>query len=792
MKTERPLPHHAALVCLLLASFLPAKQSIAMPGFDTEIAKLCAQNNRSSPVFNTSACTSCHTTDDPANNGGNATLRANGLVYQAYLADQSPANLENTLNAYCMGAYYNLQYDSAEKSNTGVLPPAWNQTPADFQYSGSLEVYWLARLGGDRQSLVLSRENAALQSNPLPANFNLSTAPDNCWGHQMNFGLLTLDKKANLTITVEADASQGSGMIPGFALYRGWDSGPSSMRHDVIMFGDDNPLGTTGLTYLGQALGGHAGETAEKTFAGLEPGNYELFVTVGTNQSSGGAYILKLGTTPTTASLTVDKTGNGAVTSSPAGISCGSTCTASFDSGTLVTLTATANAGNRFTEWVGCPNVSGETCTVTLSQSLTVSANFEQVMHGLTVKTSGTGKVISGADISCGTGTPGLCKALFPKGSTVTLLSQGGTLTGWAGACSGNGSSCAVTMNSDQCVTATFSDGAAVSCDGSSDVQRYTLTVSGTGKGRVTGSIGGIDCGANCKAALDEGAEAVLTATPEQGYVFKGWSGACAGASPSCSLVLNSDKTAIAEFMPVLSVAVTGGGRVTSDDGAIDCGATCSAGFAGGTSVTLAAVPQTGFRLAGWSGCTGIEDNLCHVAMDAPVTVSAAFAALAANEPAVADGACGSANDTLADASALSDPKALCLTGAASSPALLPDGRFAWSCLGTGAATRSAKCYTLSANGKLNQPPINLIPGNSRVSAGGVVRQTIVGGRGKGAVRVLKSATPGVKCKLLRKGKKLKVKVGGAPGTCTLTLVKARDARFNAVESPPVIITVQP
>jgi hypothetical protein len=790
MKTEHLLTHQATLIFLLLASFLMAGQSVAMPGFDTEIAKLCAQNHRATPVFNTSTCTSCHTAEDPT--GGNATLRANGLVYQAYLADRSPANLENTLNAYCAGAYYNLRYDAAEQSNTGMLPPAWNQTPANVQYSGSLEVYWLARLGGDHQSLTLSRENAALQSNPLPANFNLRTAPDNCWGHQMNFGLLTLDRKANLTVTVEADASQGSGMIPGFALYKGWDSGPSSMRHDVIMFGDDNPLGTTGLTYLGQALGGRAGETAEKTFVGLEPGNYELFVTVGTNQSSGGAYTLKLGTTPTTASLTVNKTGNGAVTSSPAGIGCGSTCTASFDSGTLVTLTATANAGNRFMGWTGCPNVSGETCTATLSQSLTVAASFEQVMHGLTVKTSGAGKVISGADISCGTGTSGLCNAFFPKGGTVTLLPQGGTLTGWAGACSGNGSSCVVTMNSDLCVTATFSGGAAVSCNGSSDIQRYTLTVSGAGKGGITSSIGGIDCGTSCKAVLAEGAEAVLTATPEQGYVLKGWSGACVGASPSCSLVLNGDKAAIAEFMPTVSVAVTGGGRVTSDDGAIDCGATCSAGFAGGTSVTLTAVPQTGFSLAGWSGCTSIRDNLCDVAVDNPVTVSAAFAALAANEPAVADGACGSATDTLAAASALSDPKALCLAGAASSPALLPDGRFAWSCLGTGTATRSAKCYTLSANGKLNQPPINLVPGNSRASAGGVVRQTIVGGRGKGAVRVLKSATPGVKCKLLRKGKKLKVKVGGAPGTCTLTLVKAKDAHFNAVESSPVIITMQP
>ncbi|MFZ4707603.1 MAG: MopE-related protein, partial [Bacteroidales bacterium] len=53
--------------------------------------------------------------------------------------------------------------------------------------------------------------------------------------------------------------------------------------------------------------------------------------------------------------LTVSKTGNGTgvVSSTPLGIFCGGTCSASFSSGTMVTLTATADAGCTFNGWSG-------------------------------------------------------------------------------------------------------------------------------------------------------------------------------------------------------------------------------------------------------------------------------------------------------------------------------------------------------------------------------------------------------------------------------------------------------
>jgi uncharacterized repeat protein (TIGR02543 family) len=71
------------------------------------------------------------------------------------------------------------------------------------------------------------------------------------------------------------------------------------------------------------------------------------------------------------------------VISSPAGISCGSSgslCVASYDSGTVVTLTATPTDPNyAFTGWTGGGCKGKGTCTVTLNSSkVSVTATFKR------------------------------------------------------------------------------------------------------------------------------------------------------------------------------------------------------------------------------------------------------------------------------------------------------------------------------------------------------------------------------------------------------------------------------
>ena len=73
-----------------------------------------------------------------------------------------------------------------------------------------------------------------------------------------------------------------------------------------------------------------------------------------------------------------------------------------------------------------------------------------------------------------------------------------------------------------------------------------------------------------------------------------------------------------------LSVTKTGNGGITSTPSGIDCGKTCSADFVNGSTVTLAAHPDPGWTLGGWSGaCTGTGS--CTVSMDAAKSVNADF-----------------------------------------------------------------------------------------------------------------------------------------------------------------------
>jgi phosphoserine aminotransferase len=79
--------------------------------------------------------------------------------------------------------------------------------------------------------------------------------------------------------------------------------------------------------------------------------------------------------TPPPSVLTVTKIGNGAVTSTPANINCGTTCTATITNLTTITLTATPAADSTFSGWSGdCTGTS--TCTVSMTDARNVTATF--------------------------------------------------------------------------------------------------------------------------------------------------------------------------------------------------------------------------------------------------------------------------------------------------------------------------------------------------------------------------------------------------------------------------------
>ena len=82
-----------------------------------------------------------------------------------------------------------------------------------------------------------------------------------------------------------------------------------------------------------------------------------------------------------TSTLTVSKTGtgSGSVSSSPAGIDCGPSCSADFADSTTVVLTAAAVPGSHFDGWQGDCTGTGS-CTVVLAGGRSVTAVFTKIV----------------------------------------------------------------------------------------------------------------------------------------------------------------------------------------------------------------------------------------------------------------------------------------------------------------------------------------------------------------------------------------------------------------------------
>ncbi|HEY6205549.1 MAG TPA: fibronectin type III domain-containing protein [Chthoniobacterales bacterium] len=160
--------------------------------------------------------------------------------------------------------------------------------------------------------------------------------------------------------------------------------------------------------------------------------------------------------------ITSSGTGNGSVSSSPAGISCGADCSETYSSGTSVNLTATAATGSTFTGWSGACNGRGS-CTVSMTSSKSVTATFSPQGADLVVNKNGNGKILSSpTGIDCGS----TCSTTYATGTTVTLSPQpapGAAFLGWSGGgCSGLGG-CTVTLGANVSVTANFTSNTAAS-----------------------------------------------------------------------------------------------------------------------------------------------------------------------------------------------------------------------------------------------------------------------------------------------------------------------------------------
>lgn len=182
--------------------------------------------------------------------------------------------------------------------------------------------------------------------------------------------------------------------------------------------------------------------------------------------------------------ISLTMTGSGRVASSPSGLDCTASCTADFDDGEVVTLTATPSQGFAFEAWkgsaaAGCaPRVTR--CVVTINSRSMIEAVFvEEAATKLAVSVTGGGMVTSSNfHIYCGSSFD-LCQASTPiQGEVVVLTAKpddGFGFTEWSGDCTGTSTRCAITIGSSmKSVMATFTPRASI-------YQRVTESASGVG-----------------------------------------------------------------------------------------------------------------------------------------------------------------------------------------------------------------------------------------------------------------------------------------------------------------------
>ena len=95
-------------------------------------------------------------------------------------------------------------------------------------------------------------------------------------------------------------------------------------------------------------------------------------------------------------------------------------------------------------------------------------------------------------------------------------------------------------------------------------LEQHNLDVKkmGTGTGRVTSSPAGIDCGADCHEPFAPGTAITLTASPNAGSDFIGWSGCSKTQGQTCSVNIDADTVVTATFDgPGLIVALPQSGE---------------------------------------------------------------------------------------------------------------------------------------------------------------------------------------------------------------------------------------
>jgi Divergent InlB B-repeat domain len=204
-----------------------------------------------------------------------------------------------------------------------------------------------------------------------------------------------------------------------------------------------------------------------------------------------------------------------------------------FESKKAIKLVPMPEPGSEFVQFkngtgsAAACNGMTKTCSFTLEADSYIEAKFDQITPSLVVKASGEGEV----ECAVEGGLPELCEAEYPFETEVTLVPE--PFEGWefasfkngtgsASKCSGLTKPCALLLEKDSTLEATFVPA----------MHPLSVTKAGNGAGTVTCN------GTTCAASYLEGTEVTLKATAASGSVFSGWSGEGCSGTGSCVVTI--------------------------------------------------------------------------------------------------------------------------------------------------------------------------------------------------------------------------------------------------------------
>ncbi len=253
-----------------------------------------------------------------------------------------------------------------------------------------------------------------------------------------------------------------------------------------------------------------------------------------------------------------------------------------YKEGATATLTATPNNGYVFVKWTeGSSEVSTDaTFTVEVTKNVTYKAHFKQTQNPTYTIEASVDPKYSGT--VSGTG-------VFEEGTDVTLKAMpadGYVFLYWEekGKAVSEDASYTFTVEKDRTLVAKFQK---------SDQQEFVIAtnVSPENAGTVTGG-----------GSYKKGTQATLTAKAKSGYVFVKWQdegGSNLGTDLTYTFTVTKDETITAVFKEQGNVTYT----VTATADPIQGGSIegITGQYMAGVSATLTAVPNSGYKFAGWT-----------------------------------------------------------------------------------------------------------------------------------------------------------------------------------------------